>query len=79
MFGDQAVSLNVETIPVKTALLLNKSSMAKAKTVISVHESEDTIFGRDVSFFAVKHWSPVCQFGTRFDRLLRVRFGNTGK
>ena len=49
MFGDQAVSLTVEIVPVEIPLLISKSSMAKAKTIISVHENKATIFGRDVS------------------------------
>ena len=49
MFGDQAVSLTVEIVPVEILLLLSKSSMGKAKTITNVHENKATIFGKDVS------------------------------
>ena len=49
MFGDQAVSHTVETVLVDTPLLISKSSMEKAKTIISVHEIKTTISGNDVS------------------------------
>ena len=48
MFGDHAVLLTVEIVPVEIPFLISKSSMAKTKTIISVHENKATIFGRDV-------------------------------
>ena len=50
MFGDQAVFVAVEIVPVEIPLLIGKSSTAKAKTIINVHENKATVFRRDVSF-----------------------------